>query len=296
MWNQLLIPIPFSFFFLVFLFLSFPFSSHLSLLFSLSFSDSVANNYTPSAQSLSTKIIYKHKVNRSAPPARRSRTTSKKKQEYVVEENVKVLYTGSQSVPGTYSMLSESSPGNMSKSPGGTYNMGFITKGRYRSNQASPTRGMRSKSEADPSETKEIGLDSSVLSHNKPPRLKRVQSAGHAESRTPATLSDVRDSGFHGFDEAFSESPSSKRTRVAWGSTQGVTKSTIEETPAEMDTTHKTPDTQANGFHGDPSVANDGREYDEETISVLNIVFPPASTPTLGLPRAVAPPESQEKR
>lgn len=239
-------------------------------------------------------------MNRSAPPTRRNRTTNKKKQEYVVEENIKVLHTGPQSAPGTYSMLSESTPGNMSKSPGGTYNTGFITmtKGRYRSNQASPTRGMRSKSEADQSETKEIGLDSSVLSHNKPPKLKRVQSAGHAESRTPAASSDVRDSGIHDFDEPFSESPNSKRTRVAWGSTQGATKSTIEETPVEMDSSHKTPDAGTNGFHRDASSigASNGREYDEETISVLKIVFPPASTPTLGLPRAVAPPESQEKR
>jgi hypothetical protein len=219
-----------------------------------------------------------------------------------VEENVKVLRTGAQSVPGTYSMLSERTSGNISKTPGGAFTMGFITKGRFRSNHASPTRTKRSKSEVDASESnKEIGLDSSVLSHNKPPRLKRVQSAGHAESRTPVSISDVRDSGmrdsgFHGTDD-HSESPNSKRTRVAWDSSRGVTKSTCDETPVDIDSLHKIAETQSNGYQGDVSTTiNDGREYDEESISVMSISFPPSSTPTLGLPRAVAPPESQEKR
>lgn len=246
----------------------------------------MANNYSPSAQGLSTHIIYKRKKNSSAPPCRKT-VNSKKKQEFIVKEDIKVLHNinGSHSVPaGTFSVLSE---GTTSKTPGGTFtSMGFVTKGRF--HHISPTRVKGTKSELDASENKEIGLDSSTLSHNKPPKLKRVQSAGQTES---LVSSDVRDSGFHGDGE--SGSPHSKRTRVAWGSYQGAAISTNDDVLEDLETELK--DVTEEATNSAPAV-ND-RDYDEETIAVLNIKFPPASlTPTLGLPRAVTPPESQAKR
>lgn len=248
-------------------------------------SDSVANNYSPTAQSLSTHKIYKRKKNTSAPLSRRNVNT-KKKQEFIVKEDVQVLHNGAHSAPGTFSVFSEATSGNVSKATGGTFTgmQGFVTN--RRSQHFSPTRVKGTKSEVDTTESKEIGLDSSVLSHTKPPKLKRVQSAGHAES---LYSSDIRDSGYHGDGE--SGSPYSKRTRVAWGSTQGAPVSTNEDLIEDLETDHK--DTELNGNTSLPVI---GRDYDEATIAVLNINFPPASTPTLGLPRAVNPPESQEKR
>jgi len=262
-------------------------------LFSPCHSDSVANNYSPTAQGLSTHIIYKRTKNTSASVSRRNVNT-KKKQEFVVQEDVHVLRNGAHSVTGTYSVLSEGTSGHVSKTTGGTFTgIGFVTKGR--SHHFSSSRLKGTKSEYDTTESKEIGLDNSILSHGKPPKLKRVQSAGQAESLRSSGVHDsgYHGDGYHGDGDHGSGSPYSKRTRVAWGSTctQGAAVSTNEDVIEDLET-----DLKEDKLRDDTLAHVIGQHYDKATLAVLNIRFPPASTPTLGLPRAVTPPESQQKR
>ncbi|XP_048589777.1 dynein axonemal heavy chain 3-like isoform X2 [Nematostella vectensis] len=248
-------------------------------------SDSVANNYTPSAQTLTTKLIYKKHKHGSAPPTRRNIGQKKRPGQSDTRSDKTYHYTtnNSTSPPGTFSLLSKTT--YTSNTPGASTRLGY-TKGNYSSTRTSPTRVKGPRSEIDASEgNKIIGLDNSILASTKPPTMKRVRSAG--PSLNTETTSDMRDSGFHGHDETPAESLDLKRPKVAWGSPQG----------ADEEIASNGHDVNGNTVGGGVGSSLKGaRDYDEDTQSVLSIRFPPASTVTLGLPRAVLPSESQEKR
>lgn len=155
--------------------------------------------------------------------------------------------------------------------------------------------------EHDPTEgERKIDLNTSPLSSSKPPRVKRAKSAEQllkSNGRSPSPPS----SSLHYNEEAVSESPASKKAKVAWSSAgQGRTKEpSRNETIETISNGHTESEIHDLGGSYSPqniSSMSSFREYDEETLSVLNISFPPSTTPTLGLSRSVSPPESQLER
>ena len=151
----------------------------------------------------------------------------------------------------------------------------------------------------EPEASKRVSLDASYLSDSKPPRLKRVNSA-HAHS-TPSK--SPGDSGYYDHNEVLSHSATSKQTKIAWAKHAPTGNSyatdTIDDTISLGFMISEAQDINENsispGYSTIPAF-QDPREYDAESLSVLSINFPPATTPTFGLPRAVVPPDSQVKR
>ena len=149
-----------------------------------------------------------------------------------------------------------------------------------------------------------IDVNTSPLSSSKPPKVRRAYSAGR---RSPSPSS----SSIHQNEERspLSNSPASKKAKIAWDSTdQGKSKEQSREENTSVDPelisnghtdSHIHELTESNTQSNSPqniSSMSSFREYDEETLSVLNISFPPSTTPTLGLSRAVSPPETQRQR
>ena len=153
-----------------------------------------------------------------------------------------------------------------------------------------------------------IDVNTSPLSTSKPPKVRRAYSAGQkATRRSPSPSS----SSIHQNEERspLSNSPASKMAKIAWDSTdQGISKEQSREENTSVDPelisnghtdSHIHELTESNTQSNSPqniSSMSSFREYDEETLSVLNISFPPSTTPTLGLSRAVSPPETQRQR
>lgn len=147
-----------------------------------------------------------------------------------------------------------------------------------------------------------IDVDASPLSSSKPPRVKRPQSAEQfvkSNSRSPSPQSS---SSQHNGD-SMSESPDYKKAKVAWGGQGRMNEPSRIETIETMSNGHTEPEIHDLGgsytLTNSPrniSSASSFRDHDEETLSVLNISFPPSTTPTFGLSRAVSPPESQLER
>lgn len=152
-------------------------------------------------------------------------------------------------------------------------------------------------------EDKMIDVNTRPLSSTKSVRVKRAKSAEQLKSngRSPSPLN----SSLHFYDEPAAGSSASKKARIAWGSAgEGM-----EKAPSRNDTLETisngnsdseirdlgTSYTQSNSPQNISSISS-FREHDEETLSVLNISFPPSTTPTLGVSRSVSPPESQLER
>ena len=92
-----------------------------------------------------------------------------------------------------------------------------LIKGHTSPPLVGPPRKWSPQNEQDTSEgEKKIDIDTSPLSSSKPPRVKRPQSAeqsvksnGHSPSPQGSSL--------HHYGESMSESPDSKKAKVAWG-------------------------------------------------------------------------------
>ena len=154
-----------------------------------------------------------------------------------------------------------------------------------------------------------IDVNASPLSTSKPPKVRRAYSAGQKATRRSASPSS---SSIHQNEDKspLSNSPASKKAKIAWDSTdQGISKEQSREENTSVDPelisnghtdSHIHELTESNTQSNSPqnifSSMSSFREYDEETLSVLNISFPPSTTPTLGLSRAVSPPETQRQR
>ena len=153
-----------------------------------------------------------------------------------------------------------------------------------------------------------IDVNTSPLSTSKPPKVRRAYSAGQKATRHSASPSS---SSIHQNEERspLSNSPASKKAKIAWDSTdQDISKEQSREENTSVDPelisnghtdSHIHELTESNTQSNSPqniSSMSSFREYDEETLSVLNISFPPSTTPTLGLSRAVSPPETQRQR
>ncbi|CAH3192981.1 unnamed protein product, partial [Porites evermanni] len=271
-------------------------------------SDAVANNYTPSAQSLTTKLIYKRPVKGSHSATKR---LSPKKRHSppgnVIEEKLQLLYGGKTQTPasGQFSSLSKGNWGHLVTHgvPKGSLNRG------HTSPPVSGQPSTLSHQEYDNSEGERIiDVNTSSLSSSKPPKVRRAYSAGQkATRRSPSPSS----SSIHQNEEGspLSNSPASKKAKIAWDSTdQGKSKEQSRDENTSVDPelisnghtdSHIRELTESNTQSNSPqniSSMSSFREYDEETLSVLNISFPPSTTSTLGLSRAVAPPETQRQR
>ena len=151
---------------------------------------------------------------------------------------------------------------------------------------------------------KKIDINMRSLSGTKAPRVKRAKSAELFKSngRSPSPPS----SSLHFHEEPVSSGASeSKKAKVAWGSAgqdrmKDLSRNESIETVSNGHTDSDIHDlggsyTQSSSPQNISSVSS-FREYDEDTLSVLNISFPPSTTPTLGLSRSVSPPESQLER
>lgn len=180
--------------------------------------------------------------------------------------------------------------------------MGLI-KGHTSPPLVSPPRKLSPKNEQEPSEgERKIDVDTSPLSSSKPPRVKRPQSAEQylkSRTRSPSPQS----SSLYHNGESVSESPDPKKAKVAWGGQGRVNEPSRIETIETISNGHT--DSEINDLGESYTVTSSPqnissvssfREYDEETLSVLSISFPPAATPTFGLSRAVSPPESELER
>jgi len=263
-------------------------------------SDAVANNYTPSAQSLTTKLIYKRQGKTSSSAKKKN---SPRKQPSppgkVLEEKIQPLYSGqSQSPSSVYS-----------KGKGNLVTQGVPRVGVIKGHTSPPLVGLPKKwspqNEQDTSEAeRKIDIDTSPLSSSKPPRVKRPQSAEQfvkSNGRSPSP----QGSGLHHYGEPMPESPDSKKAKVAWGGQGRVTESSRNETIDTETISNGHTDMEIHDIGGSYTVTSSPlnissvlsfREHDEETLSVLNISFPPSTTPTFGLSRAVSPPESELER
>ena len=220
----------------------------------------------------------------------------------IIEEKIQPLY-GGRSLSPTSGHFSTASKGKGHLVTQGPPRVGLI-KGHVSPPLVSPPRSFSPQNEQDAVEgERKIDVDTSPLSSSKPPRVKRAQSAEQlkSNSRSPSPLS----SSLHYNEQSISESPDAKKAKVAWGSSgQGRTKDpSRNETIETISNGHTDSEfhdlggsyTQSNSPQNISSISS-FREHDEETLSVLNISFPPSTTPTLGLSRSVSPPESQLER
>lgn len=148
---------------------------------------------------------------------------------------------------------------------------------------------------------RKIDIHTSPLSSSKPLRVKRSQSADHVKSSTHSP--SPQSSGLYHNEESVTESPDPKKEKVAWGGQGRVNEPSRNETIETISNGHT--DSEIHDLDGSYTVTSSplnissvssSREYDEETLSVLSITFPPASTPTFGLSRAVSPPELELER
>ena len=182
--------------------------------------------------------------------------------------------------------------------------MGLI-KGHTSPPLVGPPRQWSPQNEQDPSEAeRKIDIDTSPLPSSKPPRVKRPQSAEQfvkLSGRSPSP----QGSSLHHYGESMPESPDSKKAKVAWGGQGRVTESSRNETIDTETISNGHTDLEIHDIGGSSTVTSSPlnvssvspfREHDEETLSVLNISFPPSTTPTFGLSRAVSPPESELER
>lgn len=180
--------------------------------------------------------------------------------------------------------------------------MGLI-KGHTSPPLVGPPRKWSPQNEQDTSEgEKKIDIDTSPLSSSKPPRVKRPQSAEQSvksNGRSPSP----QGSSLHHYGESMSESPDSKKAKVAWGGQGRVNEPSRIETIETISNGHA--DLEIHDIGGSYTVTSSSLnissvssfgEHDEETLSVLNISFPPSTTPTFGLSCAVSPPESELER
>ena len=187
-------------------------------------------------------------------------------------------------------------PGSASYSPSSSRSPGGrkvgSTKGYVSPTHVSPPRSLGLQSGHDVLDCdRQTDVGSSPFSNSKPPRLRRAQSAG-LFGRHP-------DSGYHANDDDTSEVKS-----TPWSGLGRPKSATTSSSSSSLSNGHHIPsENQNETFHetrspGDipSSLSQVSRDHDEETLSVLGITFPLATTPTLGLPRAVLPPESEQKR
>ena len=138
--------------------------------------------------------------------------------------------------------------------------------------------------------SKRVNLDISHFSDSKPSKLMRANSA-HCKSPTRSTTGI--DNGYYDHDELSNQSP--KQIKVAWN--KPVESSSVnEKADRTISTSLSVFENIASPADSSSPVSQDPHEYDALTFSVLEIHFPPATTPTLGLPRPSVPPESQVKR
>ena len=226
----------------------------------------------------------------------------------VIEEKIQPLYGGRSQTP-TSGHLSKASKGNCGHfvTQQGVSRVGLM-KGHTSPPLVGQSTSLSSQHEHDTAEgERTIDVNTSPLSSSKPPRVRKAHSAGqlNSNSRSPSPSS----SSVHHNEEYLSDSPASKKAKVAWGSAeQGRWKDLNGNESIESETISNGPtDSEIrDGLRGsctqllnspqNISSVSSFREYDEDTLSVLNISFPPSSTPTFGLSRAVSPPESQLER
>lgn len=146
--------------------------------------------------------------------------------------------------------------------------------------------------------SKRVSLDTSHLSDSKPPKLKRVSSAHGTVRKSASRATTGVDSGYYDHDELTSQSP--KQTKLAWtkpaAETSHVTKTVDRTLSTSFSVSESHQEDTASPADSTTPTTQDSREYDAITLSVLRIHFPPATTPTLGLPRPALPPESQAQR
>ena len=178
-----------------------------------------------------------------------------------------------------------------------------LAKGHTSPPLVGPPRKWSPQNEQDTSEAeRKIDIDTSPLSSSKPPRAKRSQSPGQfvkSNGRSPSP----QGSTLSHYGESMPESPDPKKAKVAWGGQGRVTESSRNETIDTETISNGHMDSEIHDIGGSVtssplniSSVSSFREHDEETLSVLNISFPPSTTPTFGLSRAVSPPESELER
>ncbi|RMX56942.1 hypothetical protein pdam_00011068, partial [Pocillopora damicornis] len=140
-------------------------------------SDAVANNYTPSAQALTTKLIYKRQGKSSGSVSKR---TNLRKQHNslrnVIEGKLQPLHGGkSPSSASGYYVRKGALGAELNKGQSSPPHMGSPTKLSPQNEQETPEGG------------RQIDVDTSPLSSSKPPRVKRPQSV--EEEHDDETLS-----------------------------------------------------------------------------------------------------------
>ena len=124
---------------------------------------------------------------------------------------------------------------------------------------------------------------------------KRPHSAGVVPSRV---IRRHPDSGYHANDDEVSEVKSSKQAGSPWS---GLDRPASSGSSGSLTNGHRVPSDDSSPeatlrVAVAAQAPQGSREHDEDTLCVLRLAFPPATTPTLGLPRAVSPPESEKQR
>ena len=218
---------------------------------------------------------------RISPKRRRS---SPVETDVIVDETIRPLMEPrpTSPTPGT----STYSP-STSRSPGGTYVS--PTRETWSPIRTSPPR--RSRSQADVFHS-ENGTEPAP-----PParHTKRPHSAGVVPSRV---IRRHPDSGYQANDDEVSEVKSSKHAGSPWS---GLDRPASSGSSGSLTNGHRVPSDDSSPeatlrVAVAAQAPQGSREHDEETLCVLRLAFPPATTPTLGLPRAVSPPESEKQR
>ena len=148
--------------------------------------------------------------------------------------------------------------------------------------------------------SKKIDIDTSPISNTtKPLRFGRPWSAEHFPAKSNAHLASPHTNSSRTNGEIVIDSSVSKKTRVAWGGPGTTEAPTVVERGETIPGHHYKPENRDRGTLRPTETTSPGdfpREHDKETLSILRISFPPSTTPTLGLTRAVRPPQSQLQR
>ena len=148
-----------------------------------------------------------------------------------------------------------------------------------------------------------IGINIGPSSSVEPPAVKRARSAEPLKSSSRSPSPPITSLPLS--RKTLPESPDSRKPAVAWDFPEkdracytndsdvtretysnGHTDSIIQDLDRGLSSSDIPQNTSLPSF----------REYDEETLSVLNLRFPPSTTPTLGLSQSVLPSESQLER
>lgn len=163
----------------------------------------------------------------------------------------------------------------------------------------SPTKLSPQNEQETPEGGRQIDVDASPLSSSKPPRVKRPQSVEEfvkSNSCSPSPQS----SGMHYNNKSLSESPDFRTAKLAWEGQSRMTEPSRNETEISNGYTDSVLQdfVESCTLTASQNVSSmySFREYDDETLSVLNICFPPSTTPTFGLSRSVSPLESERER